>query len=134
MLNFVKPRSMSAMAKRKAVPVFAGADLRQPPRLVGASGVAAPLSKGLIASAALLALGACDAAMTQTSNQPTGFIEVLPEQVVALAAPNQNLQAVQLRPEDGCYWYRYSGPVETTMLPLRTVDGRPICTRPRAEG
>jgi hypothetical protein len=32
-------------------------------------------------------------------------------------------------PEDGCYWYRYVGPVETTYLPLRTIEGRPICTR-----
>jgi hypothetical protein len=32
---------------------------------------------------------------------------------------------------DGCYWYRYAGPVEITYLPLLTRDGRMICTRPQ---
>ncbi len=53
----------------------------------------------------------------------------LPESVVAIAAPNQDLTSVRLLPEDGCYWYRHVGPVETTYLPLRTTEGRPICTR-----
>ncbi|MFD2855951.1 hypothetical protein ACFSZS_15885 [Seohaeicola zhoushanensis] len=48
-----------------------------------------------------------------------------------MAAPGQDLQDVRVFPEDGCYWYRYVGPVETTYLPLRTRDGRPICTRPQ---
>lgn len=55
-----------------------------------------------------------------------------PEAVLALAAPFQDLSSVQLR-DDGCYWYRHSGPVETTFLPLLTRDGRPICTRPPGE-
>lgn len=50
-----------------------------------------------------------------------------PEQVVAMAAPWQNVASARLMPEDGCYWYEHQGPVETTMLPLRTPDGRPIC-------
>lgn len=53
----------------------------------------------------------------------------LPDDVRAMAAPGQDLQDVRIRAEDGCYWYRYAGPVETTYLPLRTQDGRPICTR-----
>ena len=81
-----------------------------------------------VALAALLALGAC-AVPTGPPDQPGGFIAELPEQVVALAAPYQDLQAVRVRPEDGCYWYRHVGPVETTMLPLRTASGSPICTR-----
>ena len=44
-----------------------------------------------------------------------------------MAAPYQNLQLVRLRPEDGCYWYQHAGQVETTLLPLRTSEGRPIC-------
>lgn len=54
----------------------------------------------------------------------------LPEQVVALAAPWQDLASARLRPEDGCYWYEHAGPVETTLLPLRTAEGRPICQAP----
>ena len=77
---------------------------------------------------ALLSLGACVTPINQTTDTSTGFITELPEQVAAIAAPYQNLQEVVLKPEDGCYWYRHVGPVETTMLPLRSVRGRPICT------
>lgn len=76
-----------------------------------------------------LGLGAC----TETgSSARSAFIKNLPEDVVAIAAPNQDLTSVRLRPEDGCYWYRHIGPVETTLLPLRNVEGRPICTRPQS--
>ncbi|CAM4045871.1 hypothetical protein [Palleronia rufa] len=75
----------------------------------------------------LLALAACAGPpMDSTEPEPAIAEEVL-IQLSALAAPYQDLQSVQLRPQDGCYWYSHSGPVETTMLPLRTVDGRPIC-------
>jgi hypothetical protein len=73
----------------------------------------------------LLGLGACDV-VTDDSTDPR-FIKELPESVTALAAPYQNLQAVVLLPEDNCYWYSHAGPVETTLLPLRTPQGRPIC-------
>ncbi len=53
----------------------------------------------------------------------------VPEGVAAIAAPYQDLKAVRIDPSDGCYVYRHVGPVETTFLPLRSVDGRPICTR-----
>lgn len=76
---------------------------------------------------ALLALGACTVPANQV-DKSTGFIKELPESVALIAAPYQNLREVVLKPEDGCYWYRHVGPVETTMLPLRTKDGRPICT------
>jgi hypothetical protein len=82
-----------------------------------------------VALATLLALGACSAPSGLSSDLAPEFITDLPDQVVALAAPYQDLQAVRLMPGDGCYWYRHIGPVETTMLPLRTVDGRPICTQ-----
>ena len=52
----------------------------------------------------------------------------LPEGVLAIVAPGQDLTSVQID-ETGCYVYRYSGPVETTFLPLRSTSGRPICTR-----
>jgi len=46
-----------------------------------------------------------------------------------VAAQNQDLTAVKIDPTNGCYVYRYRGPVETTFLPLRAENGRPICTR-----
>lgn len=76
---------------------------------------------------AALTVAACTAPTNQAADGSPGFIEELPEQVALLAAPYQNLQEVILKPEDGCYWYRHVGPVETTMLPLRTAEGRPIC-------
>jgi len=79
----------------------------------------------------LLGPAACTAPATGARDPDPGYIQKLPDAVAAIAAPYQDLQAVRLRPEDGCYWYRHAGPVETTMLPLRTVDGRPICTRPQ---
>lgn len=78
---------------------------------------------------ALLALGACTGPITPATDKSTGFITELPEGVALIAAPYQNLQEVILKPEDGCYWYRHIGQVEITMLPLRTVEGRPICTQ-----
>jgi len=56
----------------------------------------------------------------------------LPEAVVAMAATGQDLQSARLLPEDGCYWYLHNGPVEATLLPLRTPRGNPICTAPAA--
>jgi hypothetical protein len=44
-----------------------------------------------------------------------------------MAAPDQDVATARLVPEDGCYWYEHSGPVETTLLPLRTANGNPIC-------
>lgn len=61
--------------------------------------------------------------------QADGTMEAVPEAVLAAAAPWQDLTAITLREEDGCYWYRHVGPVETTFLPLLTREGRPICTR-----
>ncbi len=70
-----------------------------------------------LAPLALLALAACDIQTTPP----------LPEGVAAMAAPYQDLQSAVLLPEDNCYWYSHAGPVETTLLPLRTTQGRPIC-------
>lgn len=77
----------------------------------------------------LLLLGACTDYPASGSDTSSGFIQNLPESVVAMAAPNQDLSAVRIEPSDGCYVYRYVGPVETTYLPLRTRAGNPICTR-----
>lgn len=73
-------------------------------------------------------LGGCAASDVTTYAVPEGMIGDIPEAVAALAAPGQDLSTARLRPEDGCYWYIYSGPVETTLLPLRTIDGSVICS------
>jgi hypothetical protein len=76
----------------------------------------------------MLALGACAIPVTETAESATAIPEEVMTQLRTLAAPYQDLQSVRLQPEDGCYWYLHLGPVEATMLPLRTVNGRPICT------
>lgn len=81
----------------------------------------------MILPPALLLLGACTEPGT-TSSAPAAAIS-LPESVRELAAPNQDLSRAYYKSSDGCYWYRYDGPVEVTDLPLRTASGAPICTR-----
>lgn len=80
---------------------------------------------------AILALGGCADVGGQTSTSTEGFIKELPEGVLEIAAPFQDLNAVRIEPTDGCFVYRYVGPVETTYLPLRSIRGNPICTRPQ---
>jgi hypothetical protein len=77
---------------------------------------------------AVASLAAC-AEMPTSEATPDGsrFISDLPESVRAIAAPDQNLDAVVFLEEDNCYWYEYRGPVETTLLPLRTTRGNAIC-------
>lgn len=87
----------------------------------------------VLVAVALLALGACTVPIDQGIDKSTAFLKELPEGVALIAAPYQNLEEVILKPEDGCYWYRHVGPVETTLLPLRTVEGRPICTQASAK-
>jgi hypothetical protein len=70
---------------------------------------------------ALVLLAACVPVPDMT--EPGG----LPEEVLAIAAPGQDLSTARLLPEDNCFWYQHRGPVETTLLPLRNRNGRPIC-------
>ena len=84
---------------------------------------------------AILTLGGCSSLDGQTGTSTEGFIKELPEGVLEIAAPFQDLNAVRIEPADGCFVYRYVGPVETTYLPLRSKRGNPICTRePGATG
>lgn len=78
-----------------------------------------------------LAAAMCFVVAGCTVQNPDGTVSVagaVPPQVAEAAAPNQDLSFVELR-DDNCYWYRHRGPVETTMLPLRTRTGRPICVQ-----
>ncbi|WP_238935939.1 hypothetical protein [Sulfitobacter mediterraneus] len=75
----------------------------------------------------VLILGACSADFSNLQGSET--LPPLPEEVAVLAASNQDLATARLVPEDNCYWYMHAGPVETTLLPLRTVRGNPICVK-----
>lgn len=79
--------------------------------------------KPILCVPAVLALAGC----VSTGSGEEGALPPLPEQVVAVAAPWQNLATARLLPEDNCYWYEHDGQVERTLLPLRTPEGRPIC-------
>ncbi|WP_081979702.1 hypothetical protein [Pseudooceanicola atlanticus] len=76
-------------------------------------------------SVATLALAGC-AVPPKEGNDPFR-IGNIPESVATLAAPDQDLNTARLRSEDNCYWYAHSGPVETTLVPLRSAGGNPIC-------
>lgn len=78
---------------------------------------------------ALAFVAACSTTGPASGDGNIRTLAKLPDGVVEIAAPYQDLSAVRIMPEDGCYWYRHEGPVETTYLPLRTTEGRPICTR-----
>ncbi|WP_425314277.1 hypothetical protein [Roseivivax marinus] len=77
--------------------------------------------------AATLVLAGC-AVPTLDDGGARNEVGSVPEAVIALAAPGQDLTTARLRPEDGCYWYEHSGPVENTLVPLRSTGGNPICT------
>lgn len=83
-----------------------------------------------IVAGTLLALAGCADVGNRQAQASDGFIDPLPDGVLAIVDPYQDLSAVKIDPADGCYYYRYAGPVETTFLPLRTVSGSPICSRP----
>ena len=73
-----------------------------------------------------LLLGACTEPGTGGGSV---IASTLPEKVREIAAPYQDLSTAYYKSSDGCYWYRYDGPVEVADLPLRTANGAPICTR-----
>jgi len=83
----------------------------------------------LLGAAATSFLASCENFEGGTNTPSNQFIRELPEAVLEIAAPYQDLSAVRIDPADGCYVYRHVGPVENTFLPLRSVRGRPICTQ-----
>lgn len=78
-------------------------------------------------SITMLTLVLTGCAVPEQKNDEIYRIGNVPESVTAIAAPLQDLTTARLRTEDNCYWYMHSGPVETTLVPLRAVGGRPIC-------
>jgi len=83
-------------------------------------------------AAASLLLAAC-AAPVDPGPAGGGALRAVPDTVRELAAPYQDVSTARVLEQDGCYWYRHVGPVETTLLPLRTAEGRRICARPPQE-
>ena len=87
-------------------------------------------------AAAALLLAACEApveAGREAGREGGAATRAVPDAVRELAAPYQDVSTARVLEEDGCYWYRHVGPVETTLLPLRTAEGRRICARPPQE-
>jgi hypothetical protein len=78
-------------------------------------------------------LSACGDLEGGNNDGSSEFISELSDGVLAIAAPYQDLKAVRIDPATGCYIYRHVGPVETTFLPLKTVEGRPICSQRSGE-
>ena len=69
-------------------------------------------------------LGACAAPAPDGPPPPAP----VPDEVLALAAPYQNLAEIEFREADGCWWYWHDGPVERTLLPLRSrTTGGHLC-------
>ena len=79
--------------------------------------------------APVLILGACTTTDGMNGSATGDKAPPVPAAVAEIAAPYQDLTTARLRSEDGCYWYVHAGPVETTLIPLRTAQGNPICTR-----
>lgn len=94
------------------------------------TGLAGNRRRAWIVVAMLPLLGACGAPAVGpgVAAEPV-FIAEVPPDVAAMAAPNQDLSNVQLMPEDRCYWYLHEGPVESVMVPLRSLEGDMICLR-----
>ncbi len=86
-------------------------------------GVIVRIGTGTLLAGAFL-LSACAAT---TSSNGASNIGNVPDAVVELAGPGQDVATARLLPEDNCYWYEHNGPVEVTLLPLRTAAGNPIC-------
>lgn len=83
-------------------------------------------SAGLAVCAALLTSACAEIGTNSATSQ--GQVENVPDSVLAIAAPYQNLNDIRIDPVDGCYTWRHDGPVESTYLPLRTNEGNPICS------
>ena len=86
------------------------------------------LSKQNVMIGATLLFTAGCAIPPSSGSEAANAIGNIPDRVVAMAAPNQDISTARLVPDDGCYWYEHSGPVETTLVPLRTPNGSRICT------
>lgn len=89
-------------------------------------GVAMILRRAVFGLLVVGGLSACETPNGTSIGTPS-------DQLRSVAAPGQDLSTVRIQ-DDGCYWYEYRGPVETTFLPLRANSGAPICTEASGAG
>lgn len=82
-----------------------------------------------LSGSAVLLLSACVSPEGVSGNTNTRSFAEVPENVRAIAGPGQDLSDVRINNADGCFVYRYNGPVETTYLSLRNRKGQPICAK-----
>ncbi|WP_338050527.1 hypothetical protein [Roseovarius dicentrarchi] len=85
------------------------------------------IEKRAVMIATTLSLTAGCAMQSAETGGTANQIGNIPANVVALADPNQDISTARLLPDDGCFWYEHRGPVETTLVPLRSPEGNPIC-------
>jgi len=83
-------------------------------------------NRSFMVLAAVLITAGCGN-MTARTAAPETDIQNLPPTLIALVAPGQDVATARLLQDDNCYWYEHRGQVETTLLPLTTAEGRPIC-------
>ena len=86
-----------------------------------------------LAPLGLVLMAACTPTTEATPTTDPQFLEVVPEPVLAAAAPWQNLNAVTLREDDGCYWYRHVG-ARGDDIPASAHAGRAPDLHARARG
>lgn len=84
--------------------------------------------RSYIVIAAVLINAGCGT-MTVKTEKPESNTQGLPPELISLVAPGQDASTARLLPSDNCFWYEHRGQVETTLLPLTTAEGRPICMR-----
>lgn len=82
--------------------------------------------RSYIAIVTILVNAGCGA-MTVKTEKPESNSQGLPPELISLVAPMQDVSTARLLRSDNCFWYEHRGQVETTLLPLTTAGGRPIC-------
>lgn len=89
---------------------------------------------GLFAAGAVLALSACVTPDGTAVNVDPNLQKraTLPADVAAKVAAGQDTSDIRVDARDGCLMYHHKGPVETTYIPLRNKQGRPICVKTEA--
>lgn len=70
---------------------------------------------------------ATSAVLTACSAPVSESKPLLPDSVLSVVGPNQDLENTKIDDETGCVYYLHNGQVETTWIPLRSETGGSIC-------
>lgn len=84
------------------------------------------LKRNLTTTTLLLVAVGCSARAPDTAAKNNSPYPI-PDAVIAIAGPDQDLMTARLDPTDQCYWYYHTGRIETTLVPLRAANGNQIC-------